>query len=535
MKYRLILFGLVVSIQFSTAQTVDLTQSNLPIFIINTNGLEILPSAKINVNLQIIDNGTGLNLITDPPTVYDGLIGIEKRGSSSAWVSDKSPYSIELRNDLGQDSAVSILGLTKESDFALIAPYSDKTLIRDMLTYSWGSNMMAWAPGTRPCELVVNGEYRGMYVLTERIKRDQGRVNISKLTTTDLTGDQLTGGYIFKIDKCDGEAGCLEFNSAFTAKGSNAQIRYQPHSPNAEDIKPEQWDFLKSFIQTAEISLFSQGFMDSITGYRKYFDVNSFVDFFLINEITKNVDGYRISAFYYKDRDSVDSRWHAGPIWDFNIALGNANYCGGGDAKGWAYQFNYLCQDDYWQVPPTWDRLLDDPYYRLKVKARWLEMRGGTWHLDSIFAQIDGYADLLNDVEQRNFDRWPIHGTYVWPNPYAGVTYEQDIDYLKDWLSDRIYWLDGQFERFDQIKNVNEDQIGIIYPNPITINSPINVFGYEYGTATWLDIAGKELATQPTETIIAPKEAGIYILMLRSPFKTDKPTAQRVIVLGDKL
>jgi hypothetical protein len=288
---------------YSNAQT--FTSSNLPIIVIDTHGATIPDDTKLTADMGIIDNGVGqTNHPTDPFTDYNGKIGIELRGSSSQFF-PKQPFGIELRDEQGVGISAPLLGMPAEEDWILNATYNDKSLMRDVLAYKLGRDLGRYAPRTRYCELVVNGDYRGIYILIERIKRDKARVDISKLESTEITGDDVTGGYILKIDKATGNSG-FGFNSAIPplSRDYNQVINFQYEYPKFDEIQNEQMLYIKSYVKNFELVLNSSSYKDDKNGYKKFIDVNSFIDFFIMNEVTKNVDGYRLSTFLYKDRDS---------------------------------------------------------------------------------------------------------------------------------------------------------------------------------------------------------------------------------------
>ncbi len=464
MKNRVLLSFLAMSLGVLNAQ-VTLTESNLPIIVVNTFGDNIPDDPKIMAQMGIINNGNGqINHVGDPYE-YAGWIGIEKRGSSSLWVGPKSPYSIETRTATGEELDTMLLGMPRETDWALIAPYSDKTLMRDILTYDWSAKMMAWAPRTRACELLINGEYRGVYVLTEKIKRDNDRVDIDKLPLDATSGDELTGGYIIKIDKCSGESGCEGWTSPYTA-GAGFASNFVFHYPKASDMNIQQKQYIQDYVTNFETALASASFDNWPNGYYPLVDLQSFADFLLINEITRNVDGYRLSSFFYKERESDGGRLHMGPVWDFNIALGNADYCNGNLTTGWAYDFNSVCPSDGAQIPFWWGRLLLDDAFKSVVRSRWLEMRETIWSDAVLSAQIEGLRNELGVAASRNFETFPIQGEYVWPNPFFGNNYNEDVDYLKEWLIDRIDWLDGQFANFPVSFDTVKPRSTLPYPNP---------------------------------------------------------------------
>ncbi len=442
MKNIWLLLWLVLPL--SVEAQVTLTSSNLPIILISTNGQVIPDEPKITATMQVIDNGPGqVNHPSDPPNDYVGYIGIERRGSSSQDLSDKKPYAVETRDANGDDRKFPLLGLPEESDWAFIAPYSDKSLVRDALMLELAREIMPWASRTRFVELLVNGEYRGIYVVTEKIKRDANRVNVEKLKATDVSGEALTGGYIIKLDKTTGA-----LNDGWTSPypavpGQQQTTFYQYDYPRPEDVTPEQKQYIKKWITDFETMAQGPNFADNTIGYAKYLDVPSFVDFVLLNEIGKNVDGYRLSTYFWKDRDSIDSRLHAGPIWDFNIALGNADYCAGADSQGWAIDFNQVCPNDYWVIHFWWVKLWQDQNFRRQLRDRWLALRAGQFSDEQVLSRLDSMTNLLQESQVRNFQQWPILNQYVWPNPYCCGAYSAHTQYLRTWLLNRLHWMDG--------------------------------------------------------------------------------------------
>lgn len=463
-----LLLSLFTLLALSPFAQVDFTSSNLPIVVLNTNGQEIPNEPKIDAEMGIIYNGPGSrNYLTDPFNAYDGRIGIELRGSTSLFLSDKKPYAIETRDDEGEDLDVSLLGMPAESDWVLLAPFSDKSLMRDVLTYTLASRTMPWAPRARYCELVLNGEYKGVYAILERIKRDNNRVDIAKLDPDENEGDDLTGGYILKIDKWEGS-----FNDGFPSEypptsNPDGEIFFQYHYPKPEDISEQQKAYIQQFMRQFENVLAADDYANPETGYASIMDPASFVDFFLINEITRNVDGYRLSTFFYKDKDSNGGKLKMGPVWDFNIALGNADYCEAWFASGWANDFNTVCPGDYWQIPFWWERLRQDPAFLALIKNRWQELRPEVFSTATIHGLIDSLGGVLEESQARNFQQWPILGSYVWPNAFVGNTYQEEVDYLKNWLSARLAWMDGAISQLTTGKDTSRHSFFVTaYPNP---------------------------------------------------------------------
>ena len=420
---------------------VPLSSSNLPIIVINTNGGTIVDDPKIEANLGIIDNGTERNYTTDAFS-FTGKIGIEIRGSSSQMF-PKKQYGIELRDDTGKGLAAPLLGMPEEEDWVLFAPYNDKSLMRDVLAYNLGRQLGHYAPRTRYCELLLNDVYQGVYVLIEKVKRDKNRLDINKLDPEEITGNNLTGGYIIKIDKTTGGSGDGWTSDYKPPLGTNQVVYFQYEYPDAGDIASEQSAYIQSFIRQFEDALHGDNFDDPTTGYAKFIDVDSFVDYLLLQELTRNVDGYRLSTFMYKQRDSDGGKLHMGSIWDFNLGFGNANYCDGGKAEGWALEFNNVCPTDNWLIPFWWKKLFQDEAFGAKVAERWTSLRSNVFSSDQINARIDSINTVIAEGQARNFGAWNVLGKYVWPNSYIGNSFADEVAYLKRWIDQRLTWMDA--------------------------------------------------------------------------------------------
>ncbi len=476
-KFPIFLFLLIMCLRINAQVT--LTDTNLPIIDIKTSGASIPDEPKITADMRFIFNSSGQTRVVDSANLYYGKIGIERRGSTSQSISLKKPYSIELRDAAGNDREVSFFGWTKIEDWALIAPYSDKTLMRDALTYQLAGSFMDYAPKTRFCELLLNGQYQGVYVLTENIKRK--RLGISKLDSTILTGDALTGGYIVKIDKTTGEPGGISLGFSSQQTNSNGKItNFIYDYPKPEDIKPAQVTYIKSLVREFEAVLKSDKFDSPTEGYAKYFDVQSLVDFFIMNELTRNVDGYRLSTYFYKDKNSVNSKFKMGPVWDFNIALGNADYCQGGETYGWAYKFNDVCPGDGWGIPFWWDKLMSDTIFKKKVKERWTQLRQNKLSNNTILGTVDSFSNVLSAAQNRNFRQWNILSIYVWPNKKVNGSYTGEVEYLKSWLSQRLIWLDGEISALRTSEPPKPAFDFSVFPNPTKDNGEVRFAYYLY-------------------------------------------------------
>ncbi|MBK7029232.1 MAG: CotH kinase family protein [Bacteroidales bacterium] len=452
------------------AKAQQFTQSNLPIVIISTFGIPIPDEPKIPGVMKIIDNGTGqINHINDPGNIYDGNIGIEVRGHFSAWLPQK-PYAVETRDGNQNDLDVPLFGFPEESDWVLLANYNDKVFMRNTLAFKLFNNMGEYASRTRFCEVMVNNVYQGIYIFGEKIKRDDGRVDIAKLTELENSGEPLTGGYIFKIDYWDQDN---SWQSPYHPIGhQNFDVHYVYEYPDPAIITVQQKNYIKSYVSSFESALYSNNFKDPVFGYRPFIDENAFIDYFLVNELSRNNDGFKKSFFFHKDRDSLDRRIKLGPVWDFDWAWKNIDECQifkNTDGSGWAYMVN----DCYPDVSsPGWHiRLLQDPWFANKIKCRYTELRSGLLSEEQLFNYIDSNATYLWEAQERHYIRWPILGLNV-GTPVVGLiptTFQGEIDGFKAWISLRLTWLDQNMPGICSVE-IQETESSVahplLFPNP---------------------------------------------------------------------
>lgn len=511
--------------------------SSLPLVFIDVPGLNIPNEPKVEAQLRIIDHGPGqLNRSTDTDFTFQGFIGIELRGSSSQFYA-KKPYSIEIRNSAGEDKAVSLLGMPEESDWGLIAPLNDKTLMRDQLAHHYARQILPWSPLGRYCELFLNGQYQGVYWLIELIKRDKNRVNIKKLDVDDISGDKLTGGYILRMDKfgLQGGVGGDWPSQYFSGQTTGFPIYFQHHDPKLRDLTPEQINYIRSYVAEFERMMARQDFN---LHYDQWLDAKSWVDYALIQELLKNTDGYRLSAYFYKDRDSVDKRLKMGPIWDFNISMGIGDYCDGANHAGWAKDFNSVCPSDPFQIHFWWAKLWSEKRFVSLLKKRWTELRAGLWSDQNLFLPMDSFTLLLNEAQKRNFTRWPVLGNYVWPNAFIGSSYEAEINYLTEWLQNRVKWLDAAFALLDYQRPFffPPEKAIVMGPNPAHHNIIVNnlseegIQSIEIFNSTGQKMNYTSLPTELGQNIdVSLLTPGLYFFDIR--FGNYHRTLNKVIIL----
>ena len=284
----------------------------------------------------------------------------------------------------------------------------------------------------------------------------------------------------------------------------------------------DQKSYIKKYLTDAENSLNGDSFSDPSYGYRKYMDVRSFVDFQIIQELTNNVDGYRLSTFFYKDKDSKGGKLHAGPLWDFDLGYGNEDYT------------DFNLQTDTWLYPRFgevyggrihwWARMMEDMSYRSVFISRWKELRKGAFCTDSVMMFLDNTIELLGEAIARNFEKWPVIGIYVWPNYFVGNSFEEEVDHLTGWLTDRMDWIDANIMLAgDYNGNASIADI-LIFPNPVRerMNLYYNSTGFGKVRIELFNLLGKKVFSreispsgwglQYLDLDIYPVRSGYYIL-----------------------
>ena len=450
----IILFPLLLSSQ-------DLLDegSTLPLFVVNTNGTEIPNEPKTEAHLGIIHSPDATNFLTDPYNVYNGRIGIEIRGNGTASL-DKVSYLFETQLEDGENNNVSLLGYPEENDWVLYGPYIDKTLIRNILTYDLAREMGYYASRVQFCELVINEEYLGVYVFMEKIKRDKNRVDLEKFDEPNMSPSE--GGFLFKIDSHWNEN--LGWQSTtYTVDNQERKWNFHYLYPKVDQITEDQKSYIKNFVDNFENKIFSL----KESGNQEVYDLideESFADYFIINEFTKNPDAYRLSTYMYKDADPKDGRLKLGPVWDYNFALGNY----------WDYErvYSEWEYDNHWwgfphQIPFWWSVFIEDPHFLNLVKERWAFWRNSIIDCENFTNQIDQLESLVSQAAARNFTKWPILGEPTILDWYAGETYKEEVGYLNNWICQRIQWLDQEFDYSDpNIPDLGEKEVFTIFPNP---------------------------------------------------------------------
>ena len=475
MKKSLVFFCLILPVVLWGQ---SLSVSNLPILRINTKTRVIQDEPKIPVVMDLFDAGSGqLNQVSASPTIST-VAGVEFRGSTSqadfyflpGYV--KKPYGIELWTDSTGVKAkkMSLLQMPEESDWVLNASYNDRSFMRDFISQNLAARLGLLHSNTKFVELIINDEYRGVYVLMEKIKQGKNRVPISDLYPTENAGDNVTGGYLLKIDKTSGSPSTTWKSNYTSGISATQKCEFQIEYPLYGIITQQQFIYIRDYINTWEQKLMTEDMNDPKASFRDYMDLPSFVNYFILNEATRNVDGYRLSTYLYKDKESLGGKIKMGPAWDFNIAFGNADYLNGWMTNGFVYKAmeNDGGKNDAWQVPFWWNKLVQDASFRKALATRWKEVRKTFLNTTSIFATIDSAQVVLKDPLTRNFQKYPLLGKKIWPNYYVGFTVSDEVNWLKNWIQGRLTWLDAQLAIYESpiLGNEIEAVPALVYPNP---------------------------------------------------------------------
>lgn len=363
---------------------------------------------------------------------YEGKIEIKWRGFSSQGTDQKS-YNFNLVNEMREDNPHNLLGMPAHEDWALVAAHPDKSRLRIPLAYRLGELINPeWSPRTRFTELYVNNEYQGLYALVERVKRGVSRIDIKKLDSESSAAD-ISGGYILELipnvqERIEKEEYVFQLDYKHW-NDENAKLIFTTKYPQYHNISQEQITWIKNYLNEFESVLYNDKlYKDPTNGWRKYIDENTIIDWYLINELARNCDAQMYaSVFLYKERNG---KLKMGPLWDFDIAFGNINYN------------NAYVIDGLYMIKGKWfHRFAKDEEFTQKVRARYDEIKPV---FDRIPEIIRKNADILiaSGAIERNFQKWNILGTYVWPNysPYP-TTYEGELQRLTDWIRARNSWL----------------------------------------------------------------------------------------------
>ncbi len=422
-------FTILIIMSWLAVGAQNFTDSNLPIVVINTdNGVNIPDEPKVLADMKVIWHQDGSrNYMTDidnPEFLnYNGRIGIETRGSSSQMIS-KKPYGLTtLQDDNVTNNNVSILGMPEENDWILNSLAFDQTGLRDVLSYEIWESFGYYSPRRKYCEVVINGNYKGLYVFMEKIKVDKNRVNIEKMDETCNSYPEVTGGYIVQTDRAEGNNTLAWTMPTYQGGGWWPVVAtFIWAYPKAEDITSSQSNYIHNEFNNLASKAGNHD-VSITSGVPSIIDIPSFVDFMMMGEFTSNVDVYQLSTFFHKDRCG---KLRAGPIWDYNLAYGHDEF--GSRSRYDVWQFDN--QDNV--GPKFWKDMFDTDMFRCYLAKRWFELTepGQPFDYDRICARIDEIDEWIAEGVARDNQRWHQMNNHA-----------EAIQEMKSWMVQRINWL----------------------------------------------------------------------------------------------
>lgn len=378
---------------------------------------------EITASITITDNGDRNNHVGDAPAL-ESFIRIHVRGNSSRAF-DKCNYSVRLMTRDGENNPQSVMGMDAHHEWVLHGPFLDKTLMRNYMWYNIAGEIMDYAPNVRFCELMLNGEYQGVYVMTESITAGK---NGARLDLSVNKKDNTFSGYLLRLDR--GSKSPLKNIETFSEYTRRTPLKLNIVYPGNGNLSEALRTSIAQDFSDFEKALYSYDFDDSEYGYAKRIDVDSFVDYFLINEFTCNYDAGSLSTYIYK---GIDGRFRM-CVWDFNSACD-------------AYQESPMPTDGFSLHNRLWYFMLfKDEDFVERVLARYDRLRKTVLSEEYLDSYIDGVVDYLGDAIERNYEKWgyTFGAEYdlLQPADRNPRSYTEAIDDMKQFLHRRGAWLD---------------------------------------------------------------------------------------------
>ena len=422
-------------------------ETNLPIIAIETDGQEIPYGIDIQSRLYVYNSPEGGNCVENLPELCISST-IHSRGQTSARFEKKS-YGLEFYSEEnGKKLDVSVLGMAAGHDWVLNGPYLDKSLMRNAFSYSLARSIMFYAPDTRYCEVYLNGEYMGLYLLIEAPRITETRINLSETALasgetsyllqrnrtwesrvyTQLVGEKLREPGPAGIDTD------TDWLNTFGLRSGTVQVPFFVVSPNTKDITAAQFRYIENDISTFERALYADFFTDEEKGYRRYIDLDSFAQYYLLAELSMNIDSGFYSTYVCKD---VNGKLLMGPVWDFNNAYNNYVQQETDPEDG------LVIADNNWFSQMTRDRVFVDA-----VVETWQQLRQSVLSEENMLRYLDETEQYLGDAIARNNQRWSrIFAMNMLTGDRDSGSYEQAQAQLRDFLLRRVRYLDDNLNR----------------------------------------------------------------------------------------
>ena len=396
--------------------------TNLPTVIINTvNAEEPYDKEHDIVSNIIIISENGTNVLEAP--------GESRLRGNNSMTHPKKPYRIKFDKKQQPLDAPA-----KAKKWTLINNYGDKTLMRNMIAFEVARQVgMEYVSYIRPVDVILNGEYKGCYQLCDQIEVGDGRVPVTEMEETDISGDELTGGYLIEVDAyASGEISWFQ-----SSRGIPVTIK----SPDDDKITSEQTNYIKSYFNKLENAAYSVKYDSPTTGYRTLLDINSFLQHFIVGEVSGNTDTYW-STYMYKKRN--DPKFYVGPVWDFDLAFENDNRTYPINNKT-CYIYQWVNSSSAGTMDVLVERIVvNDTRTAGDLLEMWSATRSNGMSGESLCDFVDKWAAEMDASQRLNFMRWDILNTKVHQNPQASGSYEGEVAWVKNYLRERIAWLDNK-------------------------------------------------------------------------------------------
>lgn len=476
------------------------TLTGLPVVSIRTTG-----GKEIN-SLTEWRDGTVTMIWDNGESILEDTMRIRGRGNAS-WGFPKKPYRIKLAHKakpLGMNA--------KAKDWTLINNYGDKTLMRNLIAFDYAERLgMKWTAQSKLADVIVNGEYEGTYQFTDQIEVNKRRVDVAKVDDIETPGDPVTGGFLLEVDN----------NYTKEAVHFKSLVYGMPmvvHYPDDDEITPEQLDYIKNHLATWENSVKQyDAKRDTFLTYTAYMDVNSFMQHFLVGELSANTDTYH-STYLYKERG--EDRFTFGPVWDFDIAFDNDSRTHSFLSQSYTKNKQWLYWSGYATVSPGIGTIATRlvKYSEDVLQEEWSRARvDGGLTPENTHALIDSLASSMNKSQELNFTRWPILNSVLHMNYTARGSFKKEVDYLKKFVTNRFAWMDAKIGIDLQYTGMEAPQVipeGVV----MTIPGGIRLEGFPEGSVVSVnDLTGRSFHTTSIEEFDTdiPLDEGIYIISVR--------------------
>lgn len=415
----------------------DTFSSHLPVVSIETGGVVIpgrpeqgqhikdIENSFIQADMRIYDREGELNKLSSQP-VLESKINIRVRGNSSRTF-DKVGYLFKFTDDAGMERKLEVMAMEKDSTWVLHGPYLDKTLMRNYMWYNLAGQIMEWAPDVRYCEVFLDHEYQGLYVMAEQISMGEGRIEMTK-----YDGKSNISSYIVCADR--ESVNDVQYLDNFTSYALRINGKLEVKYPGASRITPELTEYISRDFSRFEKALYSFDYDTARYGYQNYIDVDSFVDYFIINEVTQNTDAGLYSTYFYKDVSGKLKMC----VWDFN------NCCD-----------NYIEDQTpmagfFMQNRPWYFVLCKDEAFMEKVITRYHQLRKGILSEEAVESYIAGVQSYLGPAIERNFEKWGYsflpEKDLLYEDERKIGSYEAAVEQYETRLVRRMRWMDEHIE-----------------------------------------------------------------------------------------